>query len=168
MCSNCLLAPAPLNLPPHLNLPQQRVAPILNSVTDLRFNNNALEINHLYQANYFASFPVTQARGSNIQQTNDATFIQWCANGSAEGIEATYINPDPSVAQKPSIPRPRKTFTCPTCQKIFTSRYRLQTHTNRFHTASPNQKLYHCETCSYKTCYKTDVNRHRKRCTDAT
>ena len=41
----------------------------------------------------------------------------------------------------------------------------LQVHINRAHTAPEKQISYSCDKCSYKTFYKGDLPRHRRRCT---
>ncbi|KJA13811.1 hypothetical protein HYPSUDRAFT_72855 [Hypholoma sublateritium FD-334 SS-4] len=98
-----------------------------------------------------------QAEGSNIRNNFDATGYSSLSGG---GTEALLSHPSTPVAQQKSIPCPDKS-----CGRIFTTKYRLKTHVNRFHTPSVQQLQYTCPNCSsYTTFYKTDLPRHRKKC----
>ena len=102
---------------------------------------------------------------------------------SSEVVDADYHIKDAVAPISSSTSRKNKSFLCPEgkCQKIFTTKFRLQSlclsfihngntslcmgllaHVNRFHTESELQQRYHCQQCCYKTVYKTDLTRHRR------
>ncbi|KJA17106.1 hypothetical protein HYPSUDRAFT_46740 [Hypholoma sublateritium FD-334 SS-4] len=53
-------------------------------------------------------------------------------------------------------------FRCASCPKEFTTKYRLDTHVNRFHTAEDEQKRHPCPLCPYWTTFVSDLTRHLK------
>ncbi|KJA17103.1 hypothetical protein HYPSUDRAFT_1044135 [Hypholoma sublateritium FD-334 SS-4] len=77
------------------------------------------------------------------------------------------ITPRKKLKSKASVKREPK-FTCESadCDGVtFTTKYRYNTHVNRFHTPKEKQKQYQCDNCGlYTTCYSTDLTRHEKSC----
>ncbi|KJA13367.1 hypothetical protein HYPSUDRAFT_73058 [Hypholoma sublateritium FD-334 SS-4] len=126
------------------------------------------EMSHSYQVDTFGQISTTTWVGSsNMEQTNDTKYrydaYSWPYTFTAIP-NAMNNQPNARAARQRSVTPPKKLFFCTSvsCQRTFTTRYRLNTHVNRFHTAAGQQKCHQCEHCSYTTFYRTDLPRHRK------
>ncbi|KJA13365.1 hypothetical protein HYPSUDRAFT_49887 [Hypholoma sublateritium FD-334 SS-4] len=118
-----------------------------------------------YEVNTFSQTFTAAAVEGGTNYTGDERDAHPWSGASTESPDTTDNEPNTLVAHRTSVPLDKKpSFSCThePCPKAFTTKYRLKTHVNRFHTARERQERHQCENCSYSTCYKTDLLRHQK------
>ncbi|KJA19763.1 hypothetical protein HYPSUDRAFT_69087 [Hypholoma sublateritium FD-334 SS-4] len=90
-----------------------------------------------------------------------------CPNASTQAATPPELPADahtPPINLDAGIQSARgKRFRCDECDKTYTTKHRLKSHTNKAHTAADKQVKYSCKDCEYKTYYQSNLPRHRKK-----